>query len=128
MLREEWLWLIFYVMLRKNVSAKTSLTLVMILLLNLILLYYYYVYTIFIHMENSEIYTIATLTGHACLAVGDYTAIVPNGPYRKEKLHLALQEAGEIIGDQFDCSTLRREDYEFHMGKDEQSDVLQVTF
>ena len=80
------------------------------------------------YLENSEIYTIATLTGHACLAVGDYTAIVPNGPYRKEKLHLALQEAGEIIGDQFDCSTLRRGDYEFHMGKDEQSDVLQVTF
>jgi len=77
------------------------------------------------NFPNPEIYTIATLTGHACLAVGDYTAIVPNGPYRKEKLHLALQEAGEIIGDQFDCSTLRREDYEFHMGKDEQSDVLQ---
>ena len=60
--------------------------------------------------------------------MGDYTAIVPNGPYRKEKLHLALQEAGEIIGDQFDCSTLRRDDYEFHMGKDEQSDVLQVGY
>ena len=33
---------------------------------------------------------------------------------------------GELIGDQFDVSTLRREDYEFHMGKDEQSDILQV--
>lgn len=73
-----------------------------------------------------EIYTIATLTGHACLAVGDYTATVANGPYRKAKLDFKLQEAGEIIGDQFDVSTLRREDYEFHMGKDEQSDVLQV--
>merc|ERR1711953_1357272 len=77
------------------------------------------------NLSDPEIYTIATLTGHACLAVGDYTAIVPNGPYRRENLHLKLQEAGEQIGDQFDCSTLRREDYLFHKGKDEQSDVLQ---
>jgi len=77
------------------------------------------------NLPNPEIYTIATLTGHACLAVGDYTAICPNGPYRKEKLDWKLQAAGEIIGDQFDVSTIRREDYEFHMGKDEQSDVLQ---
>jgi len=76
-------------------------------------------------LVDPEIYTIATLTGHACLAVGDYTAIVPNGPYRRENLHLKLQEAGEKIGDQFDCSTLRREDYLFHKGQDEQSDVLQ---
>ena len=66
------------------------------------------------------------MTGHACLAVGDYTAVVANGPFRRAKLDLKLQEAGEIVGDQFDVGTIRREDYEFHMGKDEQSDVLQV--
>jgi len=77
------------------------------------------------NLPNPEIYTIATLTGHACLAVGDYTAVVANGPYRRAKLDLKLQEAGEIVGDQFDVGTIRREDYEFHMGKDEQSDVLQ---
>merc|ERR1719443_1411303 len=37
-------------------------------------------------LVDPVIYTIATLTGHACLAVGDYTAIVPNGPYRRENL------------------------------------------
>lgn len=77
------------------------------------------------NLPDPEIYTIATLTGHACLAVGDYTAIVPNGPYSRAGLHHKLQAKGELIGDQFDVSTLRREDYLFHMGKDEQSDILQ---
>jgi len=76
-------------------------------------------------LPDPEIYTIATLTGHVCIAYGTYTAIVPNGPYRDANLHHRLQENGEIIGDPFDVSSLRREDYEFHMGKDEQSDVLQ---
>ena len=66
------------------------------------------------------------MTGHACIAFGTYTGIVANGPYRKAKLDFKLAEMGELIGDQFDVSTLRREDYEFHMGKDEQSDILQV--
>lgn len=66
------------------------------------------------------------MTGHACIAFGTYSGIVANGPYRKAKLDFKLAEMGELIGDQFDVSTLRREDYEFHMGKDEQSDILQV--
>ena len=61
-----------------------------------------------------------------CVAYGNYTAIVPNGPFRQAGLHHKLQENGEIIGDPFDVSSLRREDYQFHMGKDEQSDILQV--
>ena len=78
------------------------------------------------NLPDPEIYTIATLTGHACIAFGTYSGIVANGPYRKAKLDFKLAEMGELIGDQFDVSTLRREDYEFHMGKDEQSDILQV--
>merc|ERR1711892_629062 len=76
-------------------------------------------------LPNPEIYTIATLTGHVCVAYGNYTAIVPNGPYKAAGLHHKLQENGELIGDPFDVSSLRREDYQFHMGKDEQSDILQ---
>ena len=79
-------------------------------------------------MPDPEIYTIATLTGHACIAFGTYSGIVANGPYHKAKLDLKLAEMGEMIGDQFDVSTLRREDYLFHMGKDEQSDILQVEY
>merc|ERR1711953_40490 len=75
--------------------------------------------------KNPEFYTIATLTGHAKIAHGPYTGIVANGPYRKEKRDSALKETGEEIGDPFELGTLRREDIEFHTGKDEQSDVLQ---
>merc|ERR1711990_343591 len=45
--------------------------------------------------------------------------------YRKEKRDSALKEVGEEIGDPFELGTLRREDVEFHQGKDEQSDILQ---
>ena len=77
---------------------------------------------------DPEFYTIATLTGHACLAYGTYSGIVANGPYNRAKLDRKLQESGEMVGDQFDVGTLRREDFEYHMGKDEQTDVLQVLF
>lgn len=33
--------------------------------------------------------------------------------------------AGEVLGDMFEVSTIRREDYEFHKGKSEYEDVLQ---
>ena len=78
--------------------------------------------------QNPVFHTIATLTGHALIAVGPYSAIVANGPARKAGLDLALAEAGQEIGDCFDVSTLRREDFMFHTGKDEQSDIYQVDF
>merc|ERR1712227_33648 len=77
--------------------------------------------------NNPVFHTIATLTGHALIAVGPYSAIVANGPARKAGLDLALAEAGQEIGDCFDVSTLRREDFIFHTGKDEQSDIYQAT-
>ena len=45
---------------------------------------------------------------------------------KKAGLDLALAEAGQEIGDCFDVSTLRREDFIFHTGKDEQSDIYQA--
>lgn len=42
--------------------------------------------------KNPHLFTIATLTGHAYLAVGEgYTATIDNGPARKEKFSLSLQ-------------------------------------
>lgn len=74
---------------------------------------------------NPQLFTIATLTGHACLAAGEYSIIMDNGPARKEQLSRKIQEAGEKIGDLFDVSTIRREDYEFNKGKSEYEDILQ---
>uniref|UniRef100_A0A8C5DL62 Putative aminopeptidase W07G4.4 n=1 Tax=Gouania willdenowi TaxID=441366 RepID=A0A8C5DL62_GOUWI len=57
---------------------------------------------------NPELFTIATLTGHAIRAMG------PN-----------YSVTGEVLGDVFEVSTIRREDYEFHKGKSEYEDILQ---
>jgi leucyl aminopeptidase len=40
---------------------------------------------------NPHLFTIATLTGHAWLAVGPYTAIMDNGPAKMEGFAQKLQ-------------------------------------
>jgi len=71
-------------------------------------------------------FTIATLTGHCCLAVGDnYSIILDNGPARVKKTAESIQSAGHEIGDPFEISTIRREDYDFNVGKSEYEDILQ---
>ncbi len=40
---------------------------------------------------NPHLFTIATLTGHACIAVGPYSAVMDNGPARKEGFAHKLQ-------------------------------------
>lgn len=56
-------------------------------------------------------FSVATLTGHAALAKGPYTALVPNGPARHAQVAEQLFEAGEQSGDMTEISWLRREDY-----------------
>ncbi|KAK8759094.1 hypothetical protein V5799_003273 [Amblyomma americanum] len=75
---------------------------------------------------NPRIFTIATLTGHACMAVGEgYSIIIDNGPARASAVSKVVQAAGDRIGDPFEVSTLRREDYDFVRGPSEYEDVLQ---
>jgi len=62
---------------------------------------------------DPQLMTVATLTGHACLAVGDYSIIMDNGPARAAGTAIKVQEAGEKIGDMFEISTVRREDWDF---------------
>ena len=57
--------------------------------------------------------TIATLTGHAVLSVGNYSAIMDNGPAKAAGTAMMVQKAGEKIGDMFEISTVRREDWDF---------------
>ena len=71
---------------------------------------------------NASLFSIATLTGHAALANGPYTALVPNG---RGKGHAdAIFRAGEELGDPVERSTLRPEDYAFVVGKSAAEDVL----
>ncbi|TWW60131.1 putative aminopeptidase W07G4.4 [Takifugu flavidus] len=73
-----------------------------------------------------ELFTIATLTGHAIRAMGPhYSIIMDNGPAHRNQNAADWQKAGEVLGDVFEVSRIRREDYEFHKGKSEYEDILQ---
>ncbi|KAF4070455.1 hypothetical protein AMELA_G00285760 [Ameiurus melas] len=75
---------------------------------------------------SPHLFTIATLTGHAIRAMGpNYSIILDNGAAHHEDNGLKWQKAGEVLGDMFEVSTIRREDYEFHKGKSEYEDILQ---
>ncbi|KAJ8286176.1 hypothetical protein GJAV_G00035390 [Gymnothorax javanicus] len=75
---------------------------------------------------SPHLFTIATLTGHAIRAMGpNYSIIMDNGPARREDNAREWQKAGEELGDMFEVSMIRREDYEFHRGKSEYEQILQ---
>ncbi|XP_013777995.2 putative aminopeptidase W07G4.4 [Limulus polyphemus] len=59
---------------------------------------------------DPHFFTIATLTGHACLSVGDgYSIVLENGPARRAEVGTSLRQAGDLVGDMFEISTIRRE-------------------
>uniref|UniRef100_A0A3Q4I022 Zgc:152830 n=1 Tax=Neolamprologus brichardi TaxID=32507 RepID=A0A3Q4I022_NEOBR len=75
---------------------------------------------------SPQLFTIATLTGHAIRAMGpNYSIIMDNGPAHHSGNAAQWQKAGEVLGDLFEVSTIRREDYEFHKGQSEYEDILQ---
>ncbi|CAG8731616.1 919_t:CDS:2, partial [Ambispora leptoticha] len=74
----------------------------------------------------SRLFTVATLTGHALLAYGNYGAVIDNGPARKAGISQRVIQAGHIWGDPFELSTLRREDYEFIKPRSNREDVVQA--
>merc|ERR1712080_681645 len=66
---------------------------------------------------DPQLMTIATLTGHAVLAVGGYSIIMDNGPAKAAGTAIKVQQAGDNIGDMFEISTVRREDWDFVQDK-----------
>lgn len=79
----------------------------------------------FLKYENTHLITIATLTGHACRSVGPYSIAMDNSVAKMNKECFKLQEAGISIGDPFEVSILRREDFFHHKGAWEGDDVSQ---
>lgn len=75
--------------------------------------------------KNPELFTVATLTGHAGRAVGPYNIALDNGPAHERFTSESLSEAGELLGDPFEVSRLRREDYDFVAPRTKADDVLQ---
>ncbi|KAG5893945.1 hypothetical protein JTB14_009692 [Gonioctena quinquepunctata] len=79
-----------------------------------------------VNAVNPHIFTIATLTGHAYRTVGEgYSIVMDNGPARKNNNDQKLQEASEKIGDPFEISRIRREDFSNYKGVMEGDDVTQ---
>jgi len=49
-----------------------------------------------------------------------------NGPAKNAQVDEHLQHSGDLIGDPFEISTIRKEDYETHKGKSEYEDLQQA--
>jgi len=78
-------------------------------------------------MPDPHLFTIATLTGHAHLAVGvGYSIVMDNGPARDQGHGNELKKNGDLIGDPFEISTIQREDFSAHQSKILGEDVIQA--
>lgn len=76
---------------------------------------------------KARILTCATLTGHVHRVYGPgYSAVMVNGPAKKSGLHERFLLEGELVGDPFEHSTIRREDYLCIMPIDSRYDLLQA--
>jgi leucyl aminopeptidase len=73
---------------------------------------------------NPKLFTVATLTGHAAIAVGPYSIALDNFPARQAGVASALEAAGDAWGDPFDVSRLRREDWDFVKPRSKADEVL----
>merc|ERR1712071_686477 len=69
-------------------------------------------------------------TGGADIKAGGvgepYSIVMDNGPAARMDVAKQLQHSGHVMGDFFEISTIRKEDYAFHQGKSEYEDVLQA--
>nr|XP_021193643.2 putative aminopeptidase W07G4.4 [Helicoverpa armigera] len=75
---------------------------------------------------NPHLYTIATLTGHARLCYGNYTAALDNHSARSTNHSSALQFSGSRVGEGFEVSVIRPEDLTVNNGKAKGEDLIQV--
>lgn len=73
---------------------------------------------------NPHIFSVATLTGHSGRAVGPYSIAMDNGPARATGMASGLEQAGDLWGDPFAVSRLRREDFAFVRPRSKADDVL----
>lgn len=73
---------------------------------------------------NPKLFSVATLTGHAARAVGPYTALVENGPARRDGLSQQMVYQGDLWGDPCEISRSRREDWSFIAPHTRADDVM----
>ncbi|WP_371195414.1 leucyl aminopeptidase family protein [Glaciecola sp. SC05] len=74
--------------------------------------------------ENPQVFSFATLTGHAAIAFGPYSALVENQAAIDQNVSSNLIAAGHLWSDPCEQSKLRREDYNFIQPRTKADDVL----
>lgn len=74
--------------------------------------------------NKPQMFTCATLTGHAALAAGPNTIAVENATARAEGIGARLSDTGDLWGDTFEVTRSRREDFEFIAPRTKADDVL----
>ena len=74
--------------------------------------------------STPHLFSVATLTGHAYRAVGQYSIAIDNRPARAAGIAQRLAAEGDLWGDPFDVSRLRREDWHFVRPRTKADDVL----
>lgn len=73
---------------------------------------------------NPEVFSLATLTGHAAIAFGPYTALVENGPAIEVNTAVSWCAIGDRWGDPAEQSRSRREDFDFIRPRTKADDLL----
>ncbi|XP_012938616.1 putative aminopeptidase W07G4.4 [Aplysia californica] len=78
------------------------------------------------YAPNPHIISIATLTGHAESTGGNhYSMLLDNEPARAKHIADSLQATGDKVGDPFEISRIRREDFQAHKAtSDPEADLV----
>lgn len=71
-----------------------------------------------------RVFSVATLTGHAVIAMGQYSVAMDNGPAADAETAQTLSRVGDAWGDPFEISRLRRDDYDFVKPRSRADDVI----
>ncbi len=74
--------------------------------------------------KKAKVFSVATLTGHALLALGPYTALIENKVALSQGVARLMSAAGEEWADPCEQSLLRQEDFDFIQAKTKADDVL----
>lgn len=75
-------------------------------------------------VPGPHLFTVATLTGHAVIAMGEYSVAVDNKPARAERTAETIAAIGEVWGDPLELSRLRREDFAIIAPRTANEDVI----
>lgn len=65
-----------------------------------------------VRAADPVMFSVATLTGHVGRAYGPYACVMGNGAAVELDWPRRMQRAGDVFGDPFEWSSIRREDYE----------------